>query len=138
MNDETVKMLERQEEEHVKNAATLDDLLDVDDKEKSMRTLDKAQEIELRERKMKVEEDKLKLEYEKFQYQKEQDAKNRRLRYWEVGSNFFTTSANLGLGIWKLIDWAKTFGYCVQYENDGIWGGSTIRKFVSDKTSLRM
>lgn len=83
MNNETLKMLVEMQEDCVKNASTLDILLDTEDKEKATITLEKAQKLEHDERKLRVEEEKLKLEIDKFNHEveKEQYERMRQKRF---------------------------------------------------------
>ena len=73
MNDETLKMLEKQQEDCVKDAASLDAILEPKEKSEVTLTVKESQKIILDERQMRVEESKLELEWEKFQYQKKRD-----------------------------------------------------------------
>ena len=137
MNDETLKMLEKQQEDCIKNAATLDVLLDPDEKSKATLTTKESQKIELEERRMRVEESKLQLEYEKFKYQKRRDKSDNTVKLILGGLGLGGVLIPAGVEVYRIIKVCKNIGYCATYEKDGIWSGPTIRKVISDGTNLK-
>ena len=76
MNNETLKALVKEQEDYIKNNESLDALLDPNEKETVILTIEKAQKLELDERRMRNEESKQLLEIEKFEYQKKQDSRD--------------------------------------------------------------
>ena len=76
MNDATLKKLVKDEEEMISNASSYDALMDVEEKQKTMLTMEKAQKLEHEERRMLLEESKVKLEVDKIDYQKKRDKKD--------------------------------------------------------------
>ena len=99
MNNETLRTLVEIEEDHVKNAGSLDALLDTTEKEKAILTLEKAQELELKERRMQLEESKQKFEADKLEHLKKQAKKDNIVKLVVAG---LTAAGGLAVGIAKL------------------------------------
>lgn len=80
MTDETINKLRKVEEESSGDVHLLENVLDVDDKHKTLGVIEKAQKLEHEERRLRLEESKQKLEYEKFEYQKKQNKKDNKIK----------------------------------------------------------
>lgn len=111
MNNETLNALVELEQDQVKNANSLDSLLDAPEKEKAMITLEKAQKLEHAERQLRLDESKQelaigdaefkkRLELEKFEYQKKRDKKDNIVKIIVGG---VTATGTILVGIAKLI-----------------------------------
>lgn len=81
MNGVTLEKLVKDEEDMISNASSYDALLDVEEKQKAMLTLDKAQKLEHEERRMLLEESKLRLESDKLEQQKMLEESKFQLEY---------------------------------------------------------
>jgi len=80
MTDETLANMRKVEEESSGDVHLLEDVLNVEDKYKTLGVIEKAQKLEHEERKLRLEEAKQKLEAEKFEYQKQQNKKDNRVK----------------------------------------------------------
>lgn len=135
MNDETLKMLEKQQEDCVKDAASLDAILEPKEKSEVTLTVKESQKIILDERQMRVEESKLELEWEKFQYQKKRDKNDNLTKIAVALSPVVPALIVGGVDMWKTNRGEKLAGCFIEYERDNIWSGPTIRKMVTDLIS---
>ena len=100
MNDVTLNALVKEQEEFIKDNETLDALLDTDDKQKVIITLEKAQKLEHEERRLRLEESKQKLETEKLEYQKKQNKKD---NFVKIILGGLAASGGILVGVAKLI-----------------------------------
>lgn len=100
MTDETMQKLREVEEESSGNVRDLDVILDVDDKQKTLGIVEKAQKLEHEERKLRLEESKQKLESEKFEYQKKQNKKDNIVK---IAAAVLTGGGAIIAGIAKIV-----------------------------------
>ena len=99
MNNETLNALVKEQEDYVKENESLDALLDTDDKQKAILTLEKAQKLEHEERRLRLEESKHALETEKLKYQKKQSRVDNIVK---IGLGVLAASGGILVGVAKL------------------------------------
>ena len=138
MNDETLNSLVKQEEDYVREKESLDALLDTDEKEKAILTLEKAQKLEHEERRLRLEESKHQLESERLEYQKKQDKKE---NWIKIALGVLTGLGGLLIGGAKLKQVINQRKYVNEaYEIDQITTltSKTARDLLSDGTNPKI
>lgn len=139
MNAKTLDKLIKDEEDMINSANSYDALLDVDEKHKAMLTLDKAQELEHKERRMLLEESRLKFESEKLEYQKKKDKKDNIIKIVVAG---LTAVPPAIVGIVKLVQIRiQKKALHEAYVIDGVTAGlssKTARSVQADLTNPKI
>lgn len=139
MNSVTLEKLVKDEEDMISNASSYDALMDVEEKQKTMLTIDKAQKLEHEERRMLLEESKMKLESDKLEYQKKRDKKDNIVKIVVAG---VTAVPGIMLGIVKLIQiHIQRKAIREAYVIDGVTAGlssKTARNLQTDITNPKI
>ena len=138
MNDETLNSLVKQEEECVKEAKSLDVLLDTTEKEKAILTLEKAQKLEHEERRLRLDEYKHQLESDRLEYQRKQDRKE---NWIKIGLGVLTAAGGLLIGGAKLkqvIDQRKYVNEAYEIDQITTLTSKTARDLLSDGTNPKI
>ena len=138
MNNETLSALVKVEEEYVKDAKSLDDLLDTDAKTQTILAMEKAQKLELDERRMRLEESKQKLENDKLEQQKKQAKKDNIIK---ILVGFLTGAGGILVGLAKLKQVRNQRKYVQEayaIEEVTTLTSNTARNLLSDGTNPKL
>lgn len=138
MNDETLKSLVKQEEDYVKEAESLDVLLDTEEKEKAILTLKEAQKLEHEERRLRLEEAKHRLESDKLEYQRKHDRRELAIR---IGLGVITAAGGILVGAAKLkqvIDQRKYVQEAYEIDQITTLTSKTGRDLLSNGTNPKI
>lgn len=138
MNNETLSALVKVEEEYVKDAKSLDDLLDTDAKTQTILAMEKAQKLELDERRMRLEESKQKLENDKLEQQKKQAKKDNIIK---IVVGIFAGAGGILVGLAKLKQVHNQRKYVQEayaIEEVTTLTSNTARNLLSDGTNPKL
>lgn len=137
MTNETMHKV-REVEEDVSTDVNLGSVFETSEKLDQLNVIDKAQKLEHEERKLRLEEAKQKLEAEKFEYQKEQNKKDNRVKLWVAG---LTSAGTIIVGVVKGVQVYLMRKYTKEnYQIEGFSSimSPTARGFAKEGTNPRI